>query len=143
MSGRDYDASCAGRGRALDTILTLFLSRETGLFKGLCVTRPRKKRARPINLTSCGRRRLNEGRFDRVMGSQYQIFPVYGRNCRTEISTSAMASPRLPETEGSIPKSQLALRCHSPERVYDSEEFRDQDGPAFVRNGTPPTVGPG
>jgi hypothetical protein len=46
-----------------------------------------------------------------------------------------MASPRLPETEGSIPKSQLALRCHSPERVYDSEEFRDQDGPAYVRNG--------
>jgi hypothetical protein len=50
-SGRDRDASCAGLGRAWDTILTLFFSRESGLFKGLCVTRGEKTRERLINLT--------------------------------------------------------------------------------------------
>jgi hypothetical protein len=37
--------SGAGLERVRDTILTLFLSRETGLFKGLCVTRGEKTHA--------------------------------------------------------------------------------------------------
>jgi hypothetical protein len=41
-SGRGHDACCAGMRHASDMILTLFLSRETGLFKGLCVTRHEK-----------------------------------------------------------------------------------------------------
>src|ERR1700676_1029544 len=39
-SGRDQDASWAGLGRLSDTILTKSFWRETGHFKGLCVTRP-------------------------------------------------------------------------------------------------------
>jgi hypothetical protein len=45
-----------------------------------------ESRARPINLTFCGRRRLKEGRFDPVMGSLYQTLLIYGIDCRTKIS---------------------------------------------------------
>jgi hypothetical protein len=50
-SGRGHDASCAGLGHAGDTILTLFLSRETGLFKDLCVTRVEKRTRDRLTLT--------------------------------------------------------------------------------------------
>jgi hypothetical protein len=99
------------------------------------------------------------------MGSQYQRFLVYGRNCRNEISTSALASrgkciskelantlirpfgpAPLPEREkgarrpagrrkGWFPNRNLRNAPTTPSGVYDSEEFRDQDGPAYVRNG--------
>ena len=67
-----------------DTILTLFFSRESGLFKALCVIRA--KNARPIKLNFCGRRRLKKRlRFDPVMSSRYHGFLIHGTNCRTQI----------------------------------------------------------
>jgi hypothetical protein len=50
-SRRGHDASCAGLGHAWDTILTLFFSRETGLFKDLCVTRVEKRTRDRLTLT--------------------------------------------------------------------------------------------
>jgi hypothetical protein len=77
-SGRGRDALGTGPGRVRDTNLTLFFSRESGLFRDLCAILPilRKKFCATRWPRFLQPAVVEKGRFKPVMDTQYRGFLI-------------------------------------------------------------------
>jgi hypothetical protein len=117
MERRVQATAGAGLGRVRDTILTLFLSRETGLFNGLRWTRRRKKFfvfVLGLKVSSAFAKLATRKPRVRPLGKEMSVFQKRRNGCADKCR-----SPRLPPVICSCPGV-------GPQRGGQSEENHDR-----------------